>query len=174
MRLIKVLISIIIIFLSSFIGFVQGDAYRKRSQSLKDLVYCLRLLENKILMGANTLPTVLANVHKKARGKVANIFKDLKDDISSEEREDIFDSFSLLAEDFKEKYGFREEDIESLMYLGKILGKTDRDDQEKNFTFIIKEIESISDEAYKETKTYEKLYRSLGILLGVGIIIIII
>lgn len=174
MGLFKVAMSMMIIFLSTFIGFIYGDGYNKRSQSLRDLIYCIRLLENEILMGSSTLPTVLDNVHRKGRGKVANIFKDLKDDVLYEEREDIFDSFNLLSKDFKDKYGLRSEDIESLMYLGKILGKTDRNDQEKNFKFIIKEIESLSDEAYKEKKTYEKLYRSLGVLLGIGIIIIII
>ena len=86
---------------------------------------------------------------------------------------DIYYSFLNLEDILANKYMLNKEDIE-LLFLGKVLGKTNRADQEKNFIFILDQISNLRVQANLEKVRNGKLYPSLGVLIGLGIIIIFI
>lgn len=173
MGLIKLTFYITIFISSSLIGFLHGERFNTRARTLQDLGYCIRILENEILVGNTPLTDALFNTHRKGRGPIANVFYCIRRDLIEEEREDIYISFESVKDMLKENYSLKEKDIETILYLGKILGKSNRKDQEKNFTFILNEIENNFIEANAESGIYGKLYRSLGMLFGVAIIILI-
>lgn len=174
MKFIKLISILTILSSTSIIGFAYGNIFGKRAKNLIDLEYCIRLLESEILIGNTPLPEALDNIYKKGKGEVSNLFKEIREDLITTKREDIYISFQLQKDSLKDKYLFKPQDIEVILFLGRILGKTNRIDQEKNFKFILKQIEDLSIDASEEKETYEKLYRSLGILMGMGIIIIFI
>lgn len=174
MGLIKLLFYITIVSFSSLIGFLYGESFNKRAKTLHDLGYCIRILENQVLIGNIPLPDALNNTYIKGRGQVANVFSLIQRDLIEEEREDVYLSFIQLTGLLKENYSLKDKDIETVLFLGKVLGKSNKMDQEKNFKFIINEIENNFFEANSERGLYGKLYRSLGILFGIGIIILII
>lgn len=174
MGLIKLLFYITILSSSSLIGFLYGEGFNKRAKTLHDLGYCIRILENEVLIGNTPLPDALNNTYLKGRGQIANVFSLIQKDLIDEEREDLYLSFNQYQGLLKESFSLKNKDIETFLFLGKILGKSNRVDQEKNFKFIINEIENNFYEANSEKGLYGKLYRSLGILLGIGIIILII
>ena len=173
MGLVNILFYLTIFTSSSLIGFLYGERFKTRAVSLQDLGYCIRILENEILMGNTPLPDALKSTFKKGRGDIAGVFLAIRKDLLEFEREDIYISFENYRSILKEKYYLKDKDIESFLYLGKILGKSTREDQEKNFRFIINEIENNFIEANGESSIFAKLYRSLGVLFGLGIIIII-
>lgn len=171
---IKVIINSLILILSSVIGFAFGNIYGKRAKNLLDLQYCIRVLQSEIINGNIPLPEALENVSIKGRGGMSKLFKEIKDDLVNEKREDIYYSFFLQKELLKTKYAFNSEDIEIFLYLGKILGKTNSKDQDKNMTFIINQFEHHYNEADEEKSKNTKLYRTLGFLIGLGVVIILI
>src|SRR5699024_3648192 len=126
MGIIKILFYIIILSTSTLLGFSYGGFYKKRAQSLLDLGYCIRILESEILVGNIPLPEALHNVYNKGRGDIKYIFKMLIEDLFNEEREDIYFSFLSLKNIFKNKYLLNDNDIEVLLFLGKVLGKSNR------------------------------------------------
>ena len=65
-------------------------------------------------------------------------------------------------------------DIELLRSFGKILGKSDIEDQKKYFKLIYTQLEQHEKMAEDEKKSNEKMYRSMGFLLGATILIILI
>src|SRR5690625_2655198 len=174
MNTIKLFFSLAILTSSSLLGFLYGGTYGKRAKSLSDLEYCLRVLESQVVIGNTPLPTALENTYKQGKGDIRLIFKRIKDNLLLEKQEDIYFSLLTLSKELRNKYLLKDADIEVILFLGKILGKSNREDQKKNFQFILGEINEIYKDASKEKDVYEKLYRSLGILLGIGIIIIII
>lgn len=174
MATIKLIFNLVILAFSSLLGFVYGNVYTRRARNLLDLQYSIRVLESEIINGIRPLPEALENVAIKGRGRIAKLFKDIRDDLVMNKREDIYYSFLLQKEILKTKYGLNDKDIEVFMFLGKILGKTDKGDQEKNIRFIISQLENHYIEAEADRLKNTKLYRSLGVLVGLGLIIILI
>ncbi|MFS8541749.1 MAG: stage III sporulation protein AB, partial [Tissierellales bacterium] len=72
-----------------------------------------------------------------------------------------------------EELNLKEEDIELFLSLGRLLGTSDRTDQEKNFKLILNQIEILINEAKLEKDKNEKMYKNLGILAGIAIVIIL-
>ncbi len=171
---IKMIFNSLILILSSIIGFSLGNIYSKRAKNLLDLQYCIRVLQSEIINGNIPLPEALENVSIKGRGGISKLFKEIKDDLVNEKREDIYYSFSLQKELLRTKYAFNSQDIEIFLYLGKILGKTNSKDQDKNMTFIINQLEDHYNEANEDKSKNTKLYRTLGFLIGLGVVIILI
>lgn len=171
---IRIIFNSLILIITSIMGFMFGNIYSKRAKSLLDLQYCIRVLQSEIINGSTPLPEALENVSLKGRGSIAKLFKLIKEDLITEKREDIYISFSLQEEILKNRYAFNSQDIEIFLYLGKILGKTNSKDQDKNMKFIINQLENHYIEAEEEKSKNTKLYRTLGFLTGLGVVIILI
>lgn len=171
---IKIVFNSLILVFSSILGYAFGNIYSKRAKNLLDLQYCIRVLESEIINGNIPLPQALENTSIKGRGHIALLFKEIKEDLIDNKREDIYDSFLLKIDLLKNKYAFNNQDIEIFLYLGKILGKTSRKDQEKNMKFIISQLDNHYLEAEVEERKNTKLYRTLGFLVGLGVVIILI
>lgn len=171
---IKIVFNSLILIFSSIMGFALGNIYSKRAKNLLDLQYCVRVLQSEIINGSTPLPLALENVSLKGRGSIAKLFKCIRDDLINEKREDIYISFSLQEKILTSKYAFNSKDIEVFLYLGKILGKSNSRDQDKNMEFIISQLENHYIEADEEKSKNTKLYRTLGFLIGLGLVIILI
>lgn len=174
MATIKIFINGIILLLTSIIGYAYGNIYTRRARNLLDLQYCIRVLESEIINGNVPLPQALENTSVKGRGSISILFKEIKDDLTINKREDIFHSFLRQKYNLKDRYALKTEDIEVFLYLGKILGKSSRGDQEKNMRFIISQLDNLYIEAQNEEAKNAKLYRTLGFLAGLVIVIILI
>lgn len=174
MATIKIFINGIILLLTSIIGYAYGNIYTRRARNLLDLQYCIRVLESEIINGNVPLPQALENTSVKGRGSISILFKEIKDDLTINKREDVFHSFLRQKYNLEDRYAFKTEDIEVFLYLGKILGKSSRRDQEKNMQFIISQLDNLYIEAQNEEAKNAKLYRTLGFLAGLVIVIILI
>jgi stage III sporulation protein AB len=83
------------------------------------------------------------------------------------------DGFLSVEDVLKEELLFKKEDVEVFLSLGRMLGNSDRSDQEKNFKLIFMEIGNLEEEAREEKEKNEKVYKNLGLLFGVALVIIL-
>lgn len=173
MPLVKLFGSILIIISTSLIGFYYGDKYSDRLSNLIYLEQCFKILETEIVYGANPLPEALTNVYKKGNKKVSFVFKEISDHLKANKNGDLFQSFYSVVGILRNSLSLKDEDIELFLSLGRVLGSSDRKDQEKNFNFLFKQISVLQREAKIEKDKNEKLYKNLGILSGITILIIL-
>ncbi|NMB28345.1 MAG: stage III sporulation protein AB [Tissierellia bacterium] len=174
MGLIKLTGSLLIIFSTTLIGFYYG---RKYSSRLKNLIYmeqCIKILETEIVYGAVPLPEALTNVYNKGNKEVSFVFEDIKNHLLGNKKGEAFHSFSHVIISLKDKLNFKEEDIEMFLSLGRVVGSSNRQDQEKNFKLILNQITILEREAKLERDKNEKMFKNLGILIGLAIIIILV
>lgn len=169
----KLIGGILIIISSTLLGFYYGEKYSKRMENLLFLEQCIKLLETEIVYGACPLPEALSNVYKKGNKKVSYIFNDIKVHLQTNKDGDVFSSFLTVAKDLKNKLNFKEEDIELFLSLGRILGSSDREDQEKNIKVIQNQMKLLQKDAKIEKDKNERMYKNLGVLMGIAIIIIL-
>ncbi len=74
----------------------------------------------------------------------------------------------------KNDLNFKQQDIEIILSLGRVLGTSNREDQGKNFQLILNQIIILEKEAKLERDKNEKMFKSLGVLVGLAIVIILI
>lgn len=173
MAIFKALLSFLIFIIPSTIGFIYGNSYKKRRQSLYDLQYSIRLLQSEILVKTTPLPQALKDINKKMKKGIYSVFFQIGKELEDGINDDIYLSFLSKEDLLKSKFALKDDDIEVFLYLGKILGQSNRYDQEKNLNFIIQQINELSIQATLEENKNQKLYPSLGVLIGIGMIIIL-
>ncbi len=108
---------------------------------------CIKILETEIVYGAVLLPEALTNVYSKGNKKVSFVFEDIKNHLLENKKGEVFDSFSYVIASLRDELNFKEEDIEMFLSLGRIVGSSDRQDQEKNFKLILNQITVLEREA---------------------------
>lgn len=174
MILIKLIFSFLIFTTCTAIGYFHGQKFDSRLQSLIYLEQCIKILETEIIYGLTPLPEALTNVSLKGKSKVAYLFEEIRKDLISMKRDHIFHSFQSIETELYENLHLEKEDVEVFWGLGKVLGTSDTIDQQKNFKLALKQMEGLISEAKSEKNKNEKLYRSLGVITGIGIIILLI
>lgn len=173
MFILKTFGSLLIILSSSLMGYMYGTCYKDRVDNLVLLENCIKLLETEVIYGANPLPEALISVYKKGNPKVSYIFKKIADELTINKTGTVLVCFQSVVNILKDELSFKNEDIELFLTLGRTIGASDRLDQEKNFKLILAQIKTLEVEARLSKDKNEKLYKSLGILLGLAIVIIL-
>ena len=169
----KLIGSIMVILSSSLIGYIYGKSYSERLSNLIHLENCIKILETEVIYGATPIPDALMNVYKKGNKKVSFIFKEIRDKLIMNKNSDILDSFICVTDILEKKLSFNFEDIEVFLSLGRVLGSSDRMDQEKNFKMTFAQFQTQEREAREEKEKNEKMFKNLGLLLGLAIVIIL-
>lgn len=170
----RIFLLIIILITCTLMGFAYGGRYSKRVTSLMSLHQAIRLLETEIIVFANQLPVAINNINKRVSPEINSLFKIIINEMQNDQRGDLYYSFLKTTDYLEKKCLLKADDIDVFLSLGKIIGKTNRNDQEQQFRHIYYELDQLILEAKDEKIRNEKMYRSLGILLGLGIIIILI
>lgn len=159
---------------SSSLGFAYGDRYAKRVFYLRELLQSIKLLKTEIIILSNPLSIALENVLVKSDSKISQIYEIILKDLMDRNMEDLYSSFIKTKDILENQCFLIKEDIDLFVNLGKTIGITDRMDQEKHFTYLINELSLVIKEARVERDKNLKMYRSLGLLMGLGAIIILV
>lgn len=168
-------ITLITIFGTSLtLGFAYGDRYAKRVYYLRELSQSIKLLKTEVIILSNPLPIAFKNISNKSDKKINIVYDLILEDIVCRGREEVYQSFLETKNILKNQCFLTTEDIDLFLNLGKVIGKTDRSDQDKHFTYAIEELSLSISEAKNERDKNQKMYRSLGLLMGLGAIIILI
>lgn len=164
----KFIISILIICICSYLGICKAKTYEIREKELKRIKSSLSFFKSKIEFTYEPIQEVFEQISKSVYLHKDNIF------LRTTEHMKSLDINSAWNESIEENENFNSEDKEILKMFGKLLGKTDKSGQlseiEITQEFIEKQIEKAEQEKIKNSK----LYKTLGIISGVGIVIILI
>ena len=173
MIIIKIFLYIIILLTSSLIGFSLGGKYSKRVKNLMNLQQSIRLLQSEVIVFANPIPIALENILGRVSTEMQQVYSIVKESIFKNQTDDLYGCFLQSIYYLRNTCLLKDEDIDVFLALGKVIGKTDRTDQELQFKYALNEFELLIIEAKDEKNKNEKMYRSLGVLMGLGMIIIL-
>ena len=171
----KIIIIIVTICVSSFLGFIIGEIYRKRPLDLKEIYKAVLLLQNEVLFNSTPLPEALMEISKKMKEPYAlllsNVSKDLFD---GTETGGVMEAFKKEFKAYEKDFYIQKDDKKIISEFLLSLGDSGVYGQEKVFKLCLENLKINIEEADESSKKNTKIYRYLGVCIGAMIAILII
>ena len=168
MQIIKYFILFLILVFSSMIGKFISKRYVYRLQELEEMKNTLNILKNKIKFTYEPIPDVFLEISKKIKGNVGKLFfdasKQMQLDFAGEVWEKCISNSNL---------GLLEDDKEALKSLGKLLGSTDIEGQISQIRLVNTFLDGQIEDATESRNKNEKMYKKLGVIVGLAVVIVL-
>ncbi len=171
--MIKLLGALLIVFAGAAIGFNRARLLSNRPRQIRRLVHLLNQLETEIYYGFTPLPRALARLAKQAAEPLSGLLGQAAGNLSGSSGRTVRECWQQAVDDHWPKTAMKAAERDILSRLGWTLGVTDRDDQIKHLRLAVSQLQSEENTAEEERKRYEKLWKSLGVLAGVLIVILL-
>lgn len=170
--LVKFLGAIVLIGATSVIGFSLAADCSKRPRALRELQALLQMLENEISYLSNLLSEAFNRIYEGSNSQTAILFKKAAENLGiNGVTADV--AWEKAVEENYAKLAFNKEDKVILLTFGKMLGNSDLEGQLKNIKLISSQLQLQQLKAEELKQKNEKMYRSLGVLSGLAIAIIL-
>lgn len=166
---VKIVIYTCIFLSSSAIGLLISKKYEERVNELKEFKNALNMFETKIKFTYEPIPEIFDQIAKQMKTTVGRTFKLASSNMEVLTAGDAWD----IAVDTN-SLNINDEDKNILKNLSKLLGKTDIDGQISQIELTSKFLDEQIEKAEKERTKSEKMYRTLGMVIGLAIVIILI
>lgn len=171
MQMIKYISLIAILFLAIYIGNLMAKRYINRVKELIQMRLALNILKSKIKFTQVPLKEIFEQIQKNT--EEANI-KEFWNNVIRELNNNLGIENAWENAIKKTETSLNKEDLNILHDMGKMLGKTDVDGQVSNLEIASSFIETQIQKAEVEKQKNSKLYKTLGVVTGLAIIIILI
>lgn len=165
----KIFIFALIIGGCTALGIIYAKRYSNRVLELKEMKNALNMFENKIKFTYEDIPTVFKDISKTIKGNIGKVFENASNKMINKNAGEAWEE--ALNVTFT---ALKQEDIEIIKGLGRMLGKTDINGQISEIELVNEFLETqIKEAEYEKNKNY-KMYKTLGIVVGIAIVIILI
>lgn len=172
--IIKIFLLATVLVVSTAIGFFISNRFSKRVSELSDILSALEIFETKISYTYDSLIDTFEYIANNLKTKVYRIFFITAEHLRENKNMSAGDAFRNVIEDEKIFLELNEKDIEILKGLSISLGQTDLENQIKNINLVSQMIETQLNEAIEEKSKNYKMYRNMGVLTGLVLIILLI
>lgn len=156
-----------------FLGWNQSHGLKKRLELLEELKRLLLLLSGEIRCGHATLPEAFFQVGKKARSPYGEFFIKVSEELNGEVRKPLQEVFERQLKNLHSS-GLWKEDLELLLDLGKALGYLDLTMQLSTLKLYEDMLDASIQKAAGEYGPKAKMYRYLGVLGGLFLVVLLV
>ncbi len=153
----------------STIGVKISNRYTERANNLKQIKKALNIFETKIMYTYEPIPDVFLEISKKIKGDVGKLFWDASRNMALDFAGDAWEK-SLNNSNIM----LLEDDKEALRSLGKLLGSTDIDGQLSQIRLVNGFLNEQIKEAIEQKDKNETMYKKLGIIVGLAVVIVLV
>ena len=169
MEFLKYIILTIIFIICASIGVLYSKKYKSREEELKEFKRALNIFKTKIKYTYEPIPDIFSEIATNFSGNISNVFRK-----SSEEmiNNNAGESWKIAIDNVYTNLNKEDKDV--LKSLSKQLGKTDIDGQVNEIELTDNFLDLQIEKAGKERQKNEKLYKSLGLVIGIGFVIVLI
>jgi len=169
MLFLKITIYLCIFISCSLIGMFVSKKYSNRVNELKEFKNALNIFKTKIKYTYDTLPEIFDEISRSLDSNISSVFKVASEKMNLCSAGEAWE-LALKMEDLS----INSDDIDALKQLGKLLGKTDLDGQISRIDMTLEFLEKQIIIAEKLKYKNEKMYRTLGMIMGIAIVIILV
>lgn len=171
MQVIKYILLIFVFIISNRIGKILAQKYKERVDELEEMKNAIHLFKTKIKYTYDPIPEIFIEIAKNTKNNIGDIFKCT---VEKMKNKSAGISWEEALDENKEKTNLKEEDIEVLKKLSKLLGMTDAEGQISQIEITNQFLEEKIVQAIEEKNKNQKLYQKLGTTMGLVIVILLI
>lgn len=168
--IIKYIFIILIFMISILIGNTLSLKYKDRVSELKEFKSALNLLKAKIKYTYEPIPEIFIEISKKCNNTIGPVFKIAREKMRVATAGEAWQS-TIRENNF---LNINKEDKKVLIGLSKLLGKTNKDGQISEIELTEHFLDMQIEKAEDERKKNEKMYKTLGGIVGGALVIILI
>ena len=169
MLIFKITTLSLIFICSTGIGILMANKYRKRVEELSNMKKALNIFETKMKYTYQPIPDIFKEIAKSFENSIGYIFKIAADNMQTKSASD---SWNIALDSVNTN--MQKNDIQVLKGLSKLLGKTDIQGQISEIELTDNFLNIQLEEAKKALDKNEKLYKNLGVITGLALVIMLI
>jgi len=173
MAFIKILSSLMIVICCSFLGMQAANRYSLRVKELRLLRMAFAHLESEVINYANFLPEAVERAAVLSQDGVKEFFNDFSRRLQQRSGATAAEAWEKALRSWRSHLHITDEDAQILLSFGKVLGVSDRDSQQRYFQIIQSQLKGQEQKAEEACSKYRNMYRSLGVLGGLALAIIL-
>lgn len=170
--MIKFLGAVLILGAATMFGFVQALNYARRPKQIRQMIGSLQRMETEIVYALTPLPEAMLTLSKQMAEPLSSLFRitaeRLHDTLVTSTRE----IWQQTVREVWKRSSMKQPEQEIVLQLGNVLGITDRSDQIKHLRLAVSQLQAEEQESRDEQKRYEAMWKSLGVLIGALIVIL--
>ncbi len=168
----KVIGSIAVLTACSGFGFYCAGEMTRRLKQLRELSEAILLLKGDIRYLRSSLPEAFAAAAVRT-GAFAEFFRSVARQLGGFCTASVEEAFSIASKGCLKDTALTKQDISMLVKLGGMLGKMDADMQLNALEWYLEQLEGLTDTLDRENKKRALLSKSLGILAGIFLLVIL-
>lgn len=171
--ILKMVGCVFVLLSSTFIGFSASGKCSRRPVQLRELQSALQMLENEISFMSNILADAFMMLSRRTGMETGIFFKTAAELMMGNDGINACDSWETSIRKNISKTALNFDDELVLNSFGKMLGSSDLEGQINNIRHTIAQLKLLESDAEEMKKKNAKMYRVLGTMGGLAVIIIL-
>lgn len=171
--ILKILGSLMIIGASSLLGYIFAKDCAIRPNELRTLQGLLQMFETEISYMSNVLTEAFHNISNTNSSKASVFFSSTVKNLMNDSSATAGQAWEKSVNDNIKLTSLNGEDKSILLSFGKMLGNSDLEGQLKNIRLTISQLKLQEQKAEENRKKNESMFKSLGVLGGIAIVIVL-
>lgn len=169
--MVKLIGAVLILFSGTMIGFFQASQFAARPKQIRMLILALQRLETEILFAFTPLPEALAHLARQTTEPLSSMFGEIAAGLEEGLGVSTVECWQRAVRNGWKRTSMKAAEMDVFYQLGHTLGITDREDQIKHLRLAVNQLQSEEEAARDDQKRYEKMWKSLGLLTGALVVI---
>jgi stage III sporulation protein AB len=157
---------------ATLFGFYQAQQFSRRPKQLADVVRSLQRLETEMTYAFTPLPQALTQVARMCPPPVSLMFNYAAEELKKAAGRTVQIIWQEAITKHWKHTSMKSGERDIIIQLGSTLGLSDSTDQVKHIRLTVHQLQAEIEAAAEERKRYEAMWRSLGLLMGALIVIL--
>lgn len=163
---------VLIIGAATLFGFLKAAHYVRRPKQIRGLISALGRMETEIMYALTPLPEAFASLSKQVAEPLSSLFRLTSERLLKSDGKSTREIWQWSVNDVWTRTSMKQAEQEVVLQLGAVLGLTDRSDQIKHLRLAVSQLQTEETESREDQRRYEKMWKSLGVLIGALIVIL--
>ncbi|ANX12854.1 stage III sporulation protein SpoAB [Fictibacillus arsenicus] len=157
---------------TTIFGFEWAKRIRERPKRLRELKVTLQALEAEIMYGSTPLGEAFQHIGKPLKVPLSSFFLTISE-LLNDGHYTVQEAWECQLDVLAKETSFKSGEIEVLRQFGSTLGRHDKEHQQKQIQLTLAHLNREEKEARDIQERYEKMCKSLGVLMGLLIVILL-
>ncbi|MDP4096749.1 stage III sporulation protein SpoIIIAB [Paenibacillus sp. P96] len=171
--MLKLIGAMMIMLAATVAGWMKARQFANRPRQIRELILALQRLTTEISYGVTPLPDALAKTGEPLREPLRTMFKQAAASMLPPSGRTARESLHEAIEGAWRRTAMKAPEQDTMMQLAYSLGTSDRADQKRHIELAAQQLKHEEASALADQARYEKMSRSLGLLVGALIVILI-